>query len=308
MHQLHHALIQHGLKSQIACYGVNNNVKLNGQTLTCESALPEGFIQAYKDYAPIYCSEIELNKEETLCIFPEAKAGLAFGWQATQKAIWWLSVDNFKITHPHLLNERTLHRLLQDESIMHLYQSNYAHDFLRQHGARSTYPLYDYTSKGYSDTKPSGYIGKKSVDFAFFPKKGKPLADTFLKTGGGHLSQVAIEGFTQEQVKEALGSTTLYLDFGHQPGKDRVPREAACMGNIIFLHEQGSARFFGDHPLHSDYIFTTLDVHNGHLLSKVKQVLNNPQPHFERQAYYRRRIQLEREEFSWQVKSIFGTA
>ena len=147
MHQLNHALIQHGLKPQIACYGDHNKIKLNGQSLTCDTALPRKFTEAYKDYAPQYRGEIELNKAETLCIFPEAKAGVAFGWQATRKAIWWLSVDNFKVTHPHLLNERTLRRLFQDESIMHLYQSNYAYDFLRQHGARSTYPLYDYIQR-----------------------------------------------------------------------------------------------------------------------------------------------------------------
>ena len=151
-------------------------------------------------------AEIELNKAETLCIFPEAKAGVAFGWQATRKAIWWLSVDNFKVTHPHLLNERTLRRLFQDESIMHLYQSNYAYDFLRQHGARSTYPLYDYISKGYCDTESSSYLSKKALISHSFQRKASP---------GEHLSAnrrqptqpSAIEGFTQEQVKEALGST-----------------------------------------------------------------------------------------------------
>ena len=99
----------------------------------------------------------------------------------------------------------------------------------------------------------------QTIDIALF-QKGRELAKDFLNSGGHQLSRIAIQDMDAEQVREALASSRIYIDFGHQPGKDRVPREAACMDCIVFLHEQGSACFFEDHPLHSDYIFTSADV------------------------------------------------
>ena len=306
MHQLSASLLALGQPCSMAYYGDQCSVAINQVgKLVCKGQLTGAFVETYKHYQPMRCGQTALDPE-TLCIFPEAKAGLAFSWKHSPKAIWWLSVDNFKLTHPQLLNSSTLRKLFQDESILHLYQSNYAHDFLRQHGARTVQPLYDYTSSCYSEAKPEDYIPQKTVDFAFFPKKGKALAERFLARGAQELSRVTIEGMNQSQVKQALASSRLYLDFGHHPGKDRVPREAACMGNILFLHEKGAASFFEDHPLHSDYIFTSLDVHNGSLLSKVQQALSDPGLHFKRQAQYRHRVKMEREEFDWQVKGIFG--
>lgn len=306
MHQLSASLLALGQLCSMAYYGDQCSVAVDqtGQ-LVCNNQLPSAFVEAYQPYQPVHCDRIPLDSD-TLCVFPEAKAGLAFSWKHSPKAIWWLSVDNFKLTHPHLLNSSTLRKLFEDESILHLYQSSYAHDFLRSHGARTVRPLYDYTSSCYSECNPQDYSSQKTVDFAFFPKKGKQLADKFLQTGAQDLSRIAIEGMNQSQVKQALASSRLYVDFGHHPGKDRVPREAACMGNILFLHDQGAASFFEDHPLHSDYIFTSLDVHNGSLLSKVQQVLSDPDLHFKRQAQYRHRVKMEREEFDWQVKAIFG--
>ena len=152
----------------------------------------------------------------------------------------------FQTEHPRHLNQSTLKRFLADESLLHMYQSHYAQDFLLRHGARSIFPLYDYVSSSYHQLSAM-ICQTKTIDIALFPQKGRELANDFLNSGGHQLSRIAIQDMDAEQVRETLASSRIYIDFGHQPGKDRVPREAACMDCIVFLHEQGSACFFEDH-------------------------------------------------------------
>lgn len=305
LHQLSASANEQGIPATTAYSGEHSSIRVTSESLLCDTNAPEEFVKRYERYKPITSERISLDKE-TICIFPEILAGRAFSWPQSQGAIWWLSVDNFERTHPNLLNKTTLRSLLRDESIIHLYQSHYARKYLEDNGARSVYPLYDYTSCCYSQESPESFSNTKAIDFAFFPRKGAELAKHFLSTGGDQLTRVPIQGMNEDQVKNALASSRIYIDFGHHPGKDRVPREAACMGNIIFLHEKGAACFFEDHPLHSDYIFTTRDVENGNLIERVNKALAEPAIHFERQSYYRQRIKMEKTEFDWQVKTIFG--
>lgn len=304
IHQLSDSLLRQGFKASIAFYGGECSQVVENNVLICGGQLSEELVAAYQGYQSIRAREIPLDSE-VFFVFPETNAENAFNCHGVPRAIWWLSVDNFTLTHPHLLNRSTLRDLFEDESVLHFYQSRYAQDFLHGHGARSVFPLFDYVSAAYLDSL-NDTSGLKTVDFAFFPRKGADVAQEFLNHGGNSLGRVAIQGMTQDQVLRTLASSRIYIDFGHHPGKDRVPREAACMGNIVFLHEKGAAAFFEDHPLHSDYIFTTQDVRNGSLLSRVREVLQQPEDHLKRQEYYRRRISMEKEEFDWQVKCAFG--
>ena len=110
---------------------------------------------------------------------------------------------------------------------------------------------------------------------------------------------------SREQVVGALKETLVYIDFGHQPGKDRVPREAIASEAVIFINDQGAGSNYLDYPLEDFYRFSMLDVHSGNLLQKVKTVLENPKPHLNYQAYLRQKVFLEKEEFDLQVKSFF---
>ena len=112
---------------------------------------------------------------------------------------------------------------------------------------------------------------------------------------------------TREQVVEALKQTLVYIDFGHHPGKDRVPREAIASNAVIFVNDQGAASHYLDYPLDDFYKFSAPDVYSGSLLQKVKQVIANVEPHLNHQIYFQQKVFLEKEEFDLQVKSFFFT-
>jgi hypothetical protein len=62
---------------------------------------------------------------------------------------------------------------------------------------------------------------------------------------------------TRDQITQTLSNTKVFLDFGHHPGKDRVPREAALCGAIPVIRREGAARFEQDVPLPSSLLVET---------------------------------------------------
>jgi hypothetical protein len=239
---------------------------------------------------------------------------VTFAGEQYQRALWWLSVDNAVIGNPDLLNDVYRTAFFKDPRLFHLFQSEYARAVLAHHKTPQFYPLFDYTdpefirrSQRTSDNVPIKYRSNK---VCFFPNKGQKLATRFLENNASLRHQVefvAIRDMTKAQVRDALFQARVFIDFGHQPGKDRVPRESAIAGAVVLLHAAGAANHFGDHPLLPEYRFTQDDVLSGKLHSRLDDILDNPDAHFAAQRLYRQTILLEREQFDMQVRSFFFT-
>jgi hypothetical protein len=151
-------------------------------------------------------------------------------------------------------------------------------------------------------------ISDRPGTICYFPNKGAELASHFIK-GCDTLTRQAdflpIHGMTKAQVRDALFGSRMYIDFGSHPGKDRVPREAAIAGAVVLLHAAGAARFFPDHPLPAEYLFTEEDVATGRLHQKVTAIFDDITTHFGRQLTYRDTILREQERFDLEVRSFF---
>lgn len=110
------------------------------------------------------------------------------------------------------------------------------------------------------------------------------------------LNRLPIENMPQDAVHDTLLQSQIFIDFGHHPGKDRVPRETAPSGNIVFLHERGAAAYYVN-KLDRIFLFTSADISNGTLYKRVKKALGDPDTYFSAQSNYHSRIIIEREEF-----------
>lgn len=117
-----------------------------------------------------------------------------------------------------------------------------------------------------------------------------------------HVKFVAIQNMTREQVSETLANATVYLDLGHHPGKDRMPREAALRGAVVVVGRNGSARLSDDVP-----VLSKVDVGNPNETVKLLEtILANPNEVYTAQQNYRDKILKEKELFFQQAKDIFG--
>lgn len=311
LHQLGHQISRNGGTAHMAYYGPYSRLELDGDMLRCHPA-PSPVPAYFAKYQPVALQEARLGPD-TLVVMPEVLSTLAAAPDAQyQRALWWLSLDNAIPENPALLDATYRRRFLEDPGLVHFHQSDYARAFLQANSAVRYHPLSDYTDPDIvhrsmiaSENPP---ISNRTNTICYFPSKGGELASRFIE-GRGALKQwvefLPIRDMTKPQVRDALFTARMYIDFGSHPGKDRIPREAAVAGAIVLLHAAGAAKFFPDHPLPAEYLFTEDDIATGRLHQKVDAIFDEPETHFDRQRIYRDAVLHEQERFDLEVRSFF---
>ncbi|MEI6573862.1 MAG: hypothetical protein WCO61_10005 [Alphaproteobacteria bacterium] len=293
------AIIGLGGEILIAYYGNQMGISIEETGINCAfSGNPTP--QPYRDYRSFTAGRIPLTPR-SLVIYPEPVIAWALQTRPFSQAIWWLSVDNALIKTPNLSYDTHRSAFFSIHHLIHYFQSAYAHDFLNKGGAKRAYPLADYISQRFMSAPK---MSSRDQTITYFPRKGGALASVFFDSHPD-LNRFPLENMPADTVHENLRKSQIYIDFGHHPGKDRVPREASISGNIVFLHERGAAAFHLDHPLDRFFLFTSTDVSNGSLYERVKKALSDPDTHYASQSTYHSRIFIEREEFLTQVKMNF---
>jgi hypothetical protein len=216
-------------------------------------ALPD----AYRHYdAPQSAVE---DAHGNLVVFPEICTRHSRKIRQADCAIWWLSVDNyfrFPQNH-HLANPVTRFKgnrfydplrhavsLLRNRSfrsmrtLRHFAQSRYAQDFLRQRGIEAAM-LTDYLGAEHTAVGAGAFANKQDI-IVFNPKKGAEVTAGLMRALPGHRF-VPIQNLSAQGVAELLRSAKVYIDFGHHPGKDRPPREAAMAGCCVIVGGAGAS-------------------------------------------------------------------
>lgn len=299
IHQLSDAIAGLGGEVVIAYYGAQMGISIEDAMISC-SFTSSPTPPAYRDYRSFTAARIPLTSR-SLVIFPEPVIGWAMAQRPFSQAIWWLSVDNALVKSPILSYESHRQQFFLTPHLLHFYQSDYARDFLIRGGEKKVYPLGDYIADRFYNSLNSV---PRDQSITYFPRKGGALASVFFDSHPD-LHRMPIENMSADTVHETLRKSQIYIDFGHHPGKDRVPREAALSGNIVFLHERGAAAFHLDHPLDRSFLFTAADVSNGSLYGRVKQALDHADNSFAAQHRYHSRISVEKGEFLYHVKFNF---
>jgi hypothetical protein len=299
LHQLAHAINEIGGTATIAYFnGDGSNATFKDGHIDC--LLPQsGPVKAYEIYQPRVSDRIEVT-DSTFLVFPEVLTGRAEELGVMKRAIWWLSVANAESNNHLLAYDTYRRRLLTKPGLTHFFQSEHAKRYVLQHGEGALAPLFDYIDRNFFSV-PAG-IERDAV--SYFPMKGGSLAEKFFQYNSD-LSALKIQGMSRQQVVDALQRSMIYIDFGHHPGKDRVPREAAASGSIVFAHRAGAALNYLDYPIDDFYKFTLEDINSGELRERIDLVKREPEKHRAAQAYFRQKIYLEKEEFYFQIKSIF---
>jgi hypothetical protein len=310
IHQLAHTINAHGGYARILY--MNAKHRLTASEAVGEPPFASIMYQAYKQYEPRPVSMEQLT-EDTIVIFPEIWIDKCYSLsQATQAkcACWWLSVDNAE-TGSQFSDPNVRVRFFK--TVFQLAQSDYAVNFLRSAGAQDIYKITDYTSqqftvRGNFEQLCEWPIKRLPRSVTYLPKKGKSLALAFQKRAQEMSSSIVfrpIENMTKSQVIDLLVSTEIYIDFGHQPGKDRVPREATALGCVVLLNKVGAGTSFADHPLPAVYKFSEQDIESGDLVKRVEEIFDKIDDHLLEQSYYRSAIFSEKAEFERLARCFF---
>jgi hypothetical protein len=217
-------------------------------------------------------------------------------------ALWWLSVDNAMGPKSTLRDEqrrRAWFRL----PFLHLTQSAYAADWVTQNGRADRWMLGDYTDPIFTDHSNLTHA-QRARRILFNPRKGGDMVK-LLEPVLPDWEFSPLQGMSKIQLRELMLGSRYYIDFGHHPGKDRLPREAAASGCVVLTHFAGAARYFEDVPLEPTFKFAATDVSNGRLATALQQIDSAYEPVWRRQHRYRAWIMQEKMVFDAQVASVF---
>lgn len=160
----------------------------------------------------------------------------------------------------------------------------------------------DYTDETFTELEPSA--PPPATAFTYSPRRGFELAMRFLQRPETGRS-VPLRGFTRREMIQAFQAAPVHLDFGHFPGKDRTPREAAVAGSVVLVHRKGAGTNPEDFPLDDPFKFDGGEVDTGALNRKLAAILSDPAAAWRAQEPFRALIRREKQQFEREVGEVF---
>jgi hypothetical protein len=299
IHQLAQIINDLGVRAEILYGGPDFKIKKG--KLMYEPAVNDPVREEYARYFPITARSVTLT-ERTLIIMPEMNAFMHEMFAPAGFACWWLSWDNIFDPRNRLSDPALLSKFLAQSDILHLAQTFRVHTHLRDRGARRILDLVDYTDPRFTTAKP--VHPNRTFTVAYNPRKAGELAKHFFDRHPD-IPSCPIIGMSKDQVRDALSRAMIYVEFGHNPGNDRMPREAACVGCVVLAKAEGGSAYFEDMPL-DGFKFSEQDVTSGRLAALIKAIARDPVPYFEAQSFYRHHLYLEKEQMTLQVRRLLS--
>jgi hypothetical protein len=254
-------------------------------------------VKAYEKYdAP----EIQSYDSSDILVVPEVIPRLIS--KTRRSVLWWLSVDNSPLINdlnfkkPNQIFDRRFSNKLYSNSTFHVTQSVYAQEFLKKQANLESSMLTDWVRV------PKIKINEKRPKY--IAVNGNKGVDRFevLRNYMPEFNFKVIKNLSKQDAMELLANAELYLDLGHQPGKDRLPREAALLNVPVLLLKTGAARNHLDFPLSDEYKFqwNRLDE----LKSKIEEMLNSRTSVIDSQYQFKKNIENEHSRFQLEVRNL----
>lgn len=200
-----------------------------------------------------YGAEISLlnDAEDTLVIFPEILCMEALTLTKAKVAIWWLSLDFFRERKYHTWRDsyRYPKRVLQGrrpitgirglKRLVHLSKAHYDENYLKERSIvpmRLTGPI----SPFYISSSEQNETTLRGNQILYNPRKGKAIYQALVARYPKY-EFVPLTGLDENSLDQKYRASKLYIDFGHHPGRERMPREAAVCGCCVVTGKAGSA-------------------------------------------------------------------
>jgi hypothetical protein len=284
-HQLCHAINELTDVEALIWYMDIDNT--SAETVVVNQKAPE----AYAGYNTRCAADFhEIDREENVVVFPEALTVDMEYIDHAKKVLWWMSVDNYV----DLAGKESLDYISQNVCL-NLYQSYYSKDFVEKNipGAKGMF-LSDYINEEHGQFI---YPADLRKNYALYnPSKGyaqiKPLIEK-----ADWLEWIALKGMDREKMILVMQMSKIYVDFGHHPGKDRIPREAAANGCCVITNKKGAAAFEQDVPIPEKYKFDDPGNSLDDIDALMHEICDNFAQHQAEFDDYRKMIKGEKNKF-----------
>lgn len=217
--------------------------ELSKYTDVCMYYIEEGLIDEFAEYQTDYVYSLPDNDDYV--VVPEIWARMNIGNH--RRIIYWESVDNYLIRDTNTVF---------DDDIIHISQTEYSYQFLTNEvHAVNIIRITDYINDKFTAKFKEG---KRKPVVLYNPLKGMQYTQKVIDQSSYEF--VPIIGKSRDEIIKMMREAMVYIDLGHHPGKDRLPREAAASGCAILTSLEGSARFYEDVPIPDKYKFDRDDT------------------------------------------------
>jgi len=295
--QLHGALLDLGLESEVLFYD------------KAETRFDEKLGRVDVQYAqPISVRVLGINyrvskyfDRNSVLIFPENLIEMATNFASLgfkNRVIWWLSYDNAPLKIVNRFNHA-----VNLASSRHIFQSAYARTRVNEIGVDG--PLVsDYIIL----QDPAGALVDGKVNDLCYLASKAPGVEHLINRLRDRFSVITIENMTPQEVWRTLQETRFFLDFGPQPGKDRIPREAILNDCIPIVRNVGAAQFFEDTPLPDILKVPTLSMANPQfLIDRISKLMPASETVINSLGFYKKKIRSEKSQFYREVEFFVST-
>jgi hypothetical protein len=195
--------------------------------------------------------------------------------------------------------------LLRKKVHHHLLQSQYAKEYVLQNFTTpSLFWLTDYINTEHGTFL---YPANLRNDVALYnPKKGYQTLEKVMEKVNW-IKWIPLYNLTIEEEIILMQSSKIYVDFGHHPGKDRIPREAAVNGCCVITNREGSAAYHEDVPIPSEYKYAHPLSELDSIDALMKDICQNFPQHQAQFASYRSWIKGETDRFMDEVAHLLSS-
>ncbi|WP_027383689.1 hypothetical protein [Epilithonimonas caeni] len=258
------------------------------------------------------------DNPDNILIIPESMTFLVKRFPKSQKIIWWLSVDFYRILMDHRIRKQSFLTKLfykQDEKEYHFEpfsnvfqwaQSFRSGLYLKNHKVPENQIDFvcDYINPSFLKNPDQIQKDLSNKNILYNPKKGKKEIAELIKNSP-ELTWIPIQNMNAEEIKNLMAKSLLYVDFGENPGRDKMLRESVSQDCCIISGKNGSSLYYEDLKIPDDYKFDFNNDNIPNILRKVKDVLENYPEHIPHFKFYKDKVLKEEIDFENKLKEIF---
>jgi hypothetical protein len=268
-----------------------------------------------------------VDAPENTVVYPETYVYEMSHVKRARRMCWWLSIDNsltfmaermwqrsdaglfrkareIAVPYARMWKNRVAPALLrEDRDVIHLAQSSYAWAFIATRFDVVPSLVSDYTPTGEFQALPESPRNRHLVTYN--PAKGGDIIEAVKAHSPSSIQWRPIVGMTRAEVVATLQGCGIYLDLGHHPGKDRMPREATLSGALSVVARRGSGAFHADVPIPWEHKITPGDGEVDTAAAMLPQLIENFDTEVAKQDKYRETILNERARFKREVEDVF---
>lgn len=190
------------------------------------------------------------------------------------------------------------------KNLLHFSQTEHSTQYLKSCGINPI-PLIDSINEDFLTDKYLDQINHKKNTILYNPTKGLKITQQLIARYP-QWKFLPLKGLNRDQLSQNLYSAKLYIDFGHHPGRDRMPREAAMHGCCLITGKLGSAGNSIDLPIPSQYKFDSNGPGFIEMFGELTENIMNDFPmHYSNFDKYRKWLQNEPKIFKQQIADFF---